>query len=322
MRLFASLLLLALGLCRRARRARAYDAHRDAPLLRRRRHHRARRARLSAGAADAASDHQSRRRDAAATQRRQSGSFSAEQPGRGDGPLRLSRQRALEGRGAARLGMGGAHRTRGISRPLCPATASPSNTTARRFSAGSAKPTARACRARSRRHCFASRARRAACAAPAAPTQACTRWGRWRTSISTRTWEPFRVREALNFHLRPAPVAVIDCDLRRRRLRRALQRHGAALPLPNPVASRAAGARARPRVVAARRARCRRACTRRRRRSSAATISRPSAPPSARRIRRCARSTGWMCRATPTRSSSRRRRARSCTIRCARWSAA
>ena len=28
-----------------------------------------------------------------------------------------------------------------------------------------------------------------------------------------KTWEPFRVREALNFHLRPSPVAVVDCGL-------------------------------------------------------------------------------------------------------------
>ena len=27
-----------------------------------------------------------------------------------------------------------------------------------------------------------------------------------------KAWEPFRIREALNFHLRPAPVAVIDCE--------------------------------------------------------------------------------------------------------------
>ena len=26
-----------------------------------------------------------------------------------------------------------------------------------------------------------------------------------------RTWEPFRIREATNFHLRPAPVVVVDC---------------------------------------------------------------------------------------------------------------
>jgi len=28
-----------------------------------------------------------------------------------------------------------------------------------------------------------------------------------------KSWEPFRVREALNFHLRPAPVVVLDCAL-------------------------------------------------------------------------------------------------------------
>ncbi len=28
-----------------------------------------------------------------------------------------------------------------------------------------------------------------------------------------KDWEPFRVREALNFHLRPAPVAVVECEL-------------------------------------------------------------------------------------------------------------
>ena len=28
----------------------------------------------------------------------------------------------------------------------------------------------------------------------------------------TKSWEPFRVREALNFHLKPAPVAVLTCE--------------------------------------------------------------------------------------------------------------
>ena len=28
-----------------------------------------------------------------------------------------------------------------------------------------------------------------------------------------RTWDPFRVREAINFHLRPDPIAVLDCEL-------------------------------------------------------------------------------------------------------------
>jgi len=28
-----------------------------------------------------------------------------------------------------------------------------------------------------------------------------------------KSWEPFRVREALNFHLKPAPIAVLDCAI-------------------------------------------------------------------------------------------------------------
>ncbi len=28
-----------------------------------------------------------------------------------------------------------------------------------------------------------------------------------------KSWEPFKVREALNFHLKPAPVVVLDCEL-------------------------------------------------------------------------------------------------------------
>ena len=27
-----------------------------------------------------------------------------------------------------------------------------------------------------------------------------------------RTWDPFRIREAINFHLKPAPIVVIDCS--------------------------------------------------------------------------------------------------------------
>jgi tRNA pseudouridine38-40 synthase len=28
-----------------------------------------------------------------------------------------------------------------------------------------------------------------------------------------RAWEPFKIREAFNFHLRPAPVSVLDCEI-------------------------------------------------------------------------------------------------------------
>ena len=36
-------------------------------------------------------------------------------------------------------------------------------------------------------------------------------WGRWPTSISRRSWEPFKIREALNYHLKPHPISVLEC---------------------------------------------------------------------------------------------------------------
>ena len=45
--------------------------------------------------------------------------------------------------------------------------------------------------------------------APAAPTPACMRSGRWRMSISPRTGAPTRCATRINAHLRPHPVAVL-----------------------------------------------------------------------------------------------------------------
>src|SRR5215217_4163058 len=28
----------------------------------------------------------------------------------------------------------------------------------------------------------------------------------------TKSWDPFRIREALNYHLRPAPVVIVDAE--------------------------------------------------------------------------------------------------------------
>jgi tRNA pseudouridine38-40 synthase len=36
-------------------------------------------------------------------------------------------------------------------------------------------------------------------------------WGQVAHFDLAKDWEPFRVREALNFHLKPAPVSVLDC---------------------------------------------------------------------------------------------------------------
>ena len=45
-----------------------------------------------------------------------------------------------------------------------------------------------------------------------APTRACTRSGRSRMSTSTKDWRPDRVRDAVNAHLRPHPVAVLAAE--------------------------------------------------------------------------------------------------------------
>ena len=119
----------------------------------------------------------------------------------------------------------------------------------------------------------------------------------------SRVGEPTRVREALNFHLRPAPVAIIDCALARRRFRCALQRHWRA-------STATASCPAAPR-----------------RRSSANACGGCPAMLDAGAMREAAqafcghhdfttfraaqcqanspvgRSTGWMCRATATKSS-------------------
>ena len=48
-----------------------------------------------------------------------------------------------------------------------------------------------------------------------------------------RDWQPFRLAEALNHHLRPDPVAVLARRARGRRFPRPLQRGAPALPLPH-----------------------------------------------------------------------------------------
>ena len=66
-----------------------------------------------------------------------------------------------------------------------------------------------------------------------------------------RAWPADTVRAAVNFHLKPDPIAILDCADRRRRFRRPLQRHGAPLPLSHPGAAGPAGAGPRPGVVGA-----------------------------------------------------------------------
>ena len=55
-------------------------------------------------------------------------------------------------------------------------------------------------------------ARKSRCRAPGAPMPACMRAARWRMSILARDWDTDTVRDALNAHLRPHPVAVLAAE--------------------------------------------------------------------------------------------------------------
>ena len=106
-----------------------------------------------------------------------------------------------------------------------------------------------------------------------------------------REWDPFRISEALNYHLKPLPVAVLSADGGRREFRGALQRDRPALRVPHPQPPRAAP---RSRITASGTSRFRSMpmpCMPPRSSPSASTISRPSAPPSARPSRRSGPST-------------------------------
>ena len=102
------------------------------------------------------------------------------------------------------------------------------------------------------------------------------------------------IRDGLNAHLRPHPIAILAAESVPDDFNARMSADQAALSLSH--RQPAGGSRARP---PARLARCRAGstnapCTRPRSGSSAITISRPSARPNARPSRRCARSTGSM----------------------------
>ena len=51
----------------------------------------------------------------------------------------------------------------------------------------------------------------------------------------SKDWDPFRIREALNYHLKPHPVAIVECRCGGRRLsRRGSRPTAAALRVPHP----------------------------------------------------------------------------------------
>ena len=94
--------------------------------------------------------------------------------------------------------------------------------TARRSSAGRCRRRACRCRDALLKRSASSAARRRTCAVRAAPMPACTRGDRSRILTSRRTWPTDTVRDAVNFHLKPDPIAVLECDARRGRFRCAV----------------------------------------------------------------------------------------------------
>ena len=66
-----------------------------------------------------------------------------------------------------------------------------------------------------------------------------------------KDWDVDTVRDAINFHLRPQPVAVLAAEQRRRHLRGAFLGDQAALSLPHHQSPRRSRARAKSRVARA-----------------------------------------------------------------------
>ena len=66
-----------------------------------------------------------------------------------------------------------------------------------------------------------------------------------------RAWPVDTVRAAVNFHLRPDPIAILDCAVVADDFDARFSATGAPLPLSHPGAAGAAGARSRPGVVGA-----------------------------------------------------------------------
>ena len=135
-----------------------------------------------------------------------------------------------------------------------------------------------------------------------------------------KDWDNDTVRDAINFHLRPQPVAVLAAEQVEPISMRVSRRSSATISIASSIAgpilrsTKTGPGACRARLIAP-------PCTPPRKSSSASTTSPPFAPPNARRSRRSRRSIAWMSCATATRCAWKRRRAHSCIIRCAPWSA-
>ena len=186
-----------------------------------------------------------------------------------------------------------------------PLQAHSSNTTARRSPAGRCRTMRRRCSARSSTAiaAFCRREGHGAGRRPHRRRRACARPGRACRSRQA-TGDTDTVRDALNAHLRPHPVAVLSAEKVADGFRRALLGDASgtisiASSTGGPISRSSAAA-----PGACRAGSTPRRCTRPRSGSSASTTSPRSARPNARPNRRRRRSTGSTCRATATRCTS------------------
>ena len=136
-----------------------------------------------------------------------------------------------------------------------------------------------------------------------------------------REWEPFRLGEGLNAMLHPHPIAVLKSERVSFRFRRQAQRPRPPLSLSHRQPPGAAGARARPRLAGEASPRRSRDARRRPGLGRPARFLHLSRRPMPGEIADPHPRAGSPSRATATRFKSKRARCRSCTARCARWSA-
>ena len=137
----------------------------------------------------------------------------------------------------------------------------------------------------------------------------------------TKDWETDTVRDALNAHLRPHPVAILSARAGGGRLQCPHLGDQTPLPLPHHQPPRRSDARRRSRLAGAAPARCRGharggAAAHRQARFHHLPLDRMPGQVAAQDARPARRRAPGRRRA-----SCGRRRARSCTARCARWSA-
>ena len=102
---------------------------------------------------------------------------------------------------------------------------------------------------RSRRRCSRLLARPSRCTPRGAPMPGSMRRRCARMSMSTKDIAPFRLMEALNHHLRPAPIAVLACEVKPDDWHARFSLHWPRIPLPDRQPPRAADARPQPRLA-------------------------------------------------------------------------